>query len=96
MRRFAILLILAVCACAKPAAQQAQRQPKSALVTSTSAAQSAMPGKTSAAMHFIAVPKDKAQLDRLLAMGYTVHNDHMHPPGVKACPLDNRASSVVQ
>lgn len=32
------------------------------------------------------VPADKAQLDRLLSLGYTVHDDHMHKPGVAACP----------
>ena len=32
------------------------------------------------------VPGDKAQLDRLLTLGYTVHDDHMHKPGVAACP----------
>jgi hypothetical protein len=29
-------------------------------------------------------------------MGYTVHNDHMHPPGVRECPLDKAGASVVQ
>jgi hypothetical protein len=55
-----------------------------------------MVGAKQAAMHSIPVPKDKAQLDRMLAMGYTVHEDHMHPPGVKECPLDKAGSSVVQ
>jgi hypothetical protein len=32
----------------------------------------------------------------MLAMGYTVHDDHMHPPGVKECPLDKEGGSVVQ
>jgi len=65
-------------------------------MTPTAAPESAIPTKTSAAMHFIAIPKDKEQLDRLLAMGYTVHNDHMHPPGVRECPLDKAGASVVQ
>jgi hypothetical protein len=96
MRRFAILLLLGIATCGKQADRQAQRSAKPAVMTSTTAAQSTMPGKTLAAMHFIAVPKDKAQLNRLLAMGYTVHNDHMHPPGVKECPLDKAGGSVVQ
>lgn len=32
------------------------------------------------------IPKDHAQLERLLAMGYTVHEDHLHAPGVTSCP----------
>lgn len=43
----------------------------------------------------IPVPADKAQLERMLAMGYTVHEDHMHAPGVKECPF-NMGGSVVQ
>ena len=34
----------------------------------------------------IPMPKDKAQLKRLLAMGYTIHDDHLHAPGVIGCP----------
>ena len=34
----------------------------------------------------IPIPKDQAQLKRLLAMGYTVHEDHLHAPGVTSCP----------
>lgn len=35
---------------------------------------------------WIPMPKDKAQLQRLLAMGYTIHEDHLHAPGVTSCP----------
>jgi hypothetical protein len=47
-------------------------------------------------MHLIPIPKDKAQLDRLLAMGYTIHENHMHPPGVKECPFDKNGGGVVE
>jgi hypothetical protein len=55
-----------------------------------------IPAKAMAEMHLIPIPKDKAQLNRLLAMGYTVHKDHMHPPGVKECPLDKNSGGVVE
>jgi hypothetical protein len=42
----------------------------------------------------LSVPADKQQLERLLAMGYTVHDDHLHPPGVKECPFDMGGSVV--
>jgi len=35
---------------------------------------------------WIPIPKDKAQLQRLLAMGYKIHQDHLHAPGVNGCP----------
>ena len=95
MKRFAILLVFSICACGKEAAPAHQQVANSGALPTVAAAQS-MPAAKSAAMHFIAVPKDKAQLDRLLAMGYTIHNDHMHPPGVKECPLDKAGASVVQ
>lgn len=92
MKWFAILLLFGLAGCGKqpvPAHEQTVKP-----VTTAVGAQS-MPARP-AAMHFIAVPKEKAQLDRLLAMGYTIHNDHMHPPGVKECPLDKAGASVVQ
>lgn len=33
------------------------------------------------------MPKDQTELDRLILAGYTPHSDHLHPPGVKSCPL---------
>jgi len=45
-----------------------------------------MPAKISKAALMIPIPKDQAQLKRLLAMGYTVHEDHLHAPGVTSCP----------
>ncbi|MEO5971978.1 MAG: hypothetical protein ABIP91_01240 [Sphingomicrobium sp.] len=32
------------------------------------------------------VPTDPVALRKLQAMGYTVHDDHLHAPGVAACP----------
>jgi hypothetical protein len=45
-----------------------------------------LPAKMSKAALMIPIPKDPAQLKRLLAMGYTVHEDHLHAPGVTSCP----------
>lgn len=96
MRWFAILLLFGFAACHKQAEPAPDPQTaRAAQPASLDAAQS-MTSSKAAAMHSIPVPKDKAQLDRMLAMGYTVHEDHMHPPGVKECPLDKAGSSVVQ
>ncbi|HEX6072227.1 MAG TPA: hypothetical protein VFY95_04385 [Sphingomicrobium sp.] len=95
MREIAILVAVGFCACGKeadPVAQPAQAP----AATSAAAPQSPVAGKmapTKAAM--LAVPEDKQQLERLLALGYTVHEDHLHPPGVKECPF-NMGGGVVQ
>jgi hypothetical protein len=92
MKCLAIFLLVALAACGR----QADPKPAQAQAAAgMAAAQSMMPGKAGAEMHMIPIPKDKAQLDRLLAMGYTIHQDHMHPPGVKECPFDKNSGSVV-
>jgi hypothetical protein len=58
--------------------------------------QSKIAGKTAPTKAtLLEVPEDKQQLDRLLAMGYTVHDEHLHPPGTKECPFD-MGGGVVQ
>lgn len=93
MKRFAILLLFGLAACGKQADPPAQKQ---AATTAAPAAQSTMAATPAAMEKMIPVPKDKAQLDRMLAMGYTVHDDHMHPPGVKECAFDKAGGSVIQ
>lgn len=96
MKRLAIV-ILGIGACAKQADEKSTQQvPSKALALPTPTAQSAMPGKAGAEMKLIPIPKDKAQLARLVSMGYTVHQNHMHPPGVKSCPFDKNAGSLVE
>jgi hypothetical protein len=41
------------------------------------------------------MPKDQAQLDRMILAGYTPHGDHLHPPGVKECPLSQGSEAVM-
>ena len=97
MKRFAIFLLLGIAASTRHAdPKSAPTVPKSAALPSPAAGQSMIPAKAMAEMHLIPIPKDKAQLNRLLAMGYTVHKDHMHPPGVKECPLDKNSGGVVE
>jgi hypothetical protein len=91
-----MLLLFGLGACGKQAHPAGDPQKTGAAQSTSLAVAQAMTGSKAAAMHSIPVPKDKAQLDRMLAMGYTVHEDHMHPPGVKECPLDKAGASVVQ
>ena len=96
MRWFAILLLVGLAGCGKQAGQPVQKQAAKSDSASVATAQSTASAQPAAMETMIPVPKDKAQLDRMLAMGYTVHEDHMHPPGVKECPMDKAAGSVVQ
>jgi hypothetical protein len=41
------------------------------------------------------IPKDQKELDRLILAGYTPHGDHLHPPGVKNCPLAKEGNEAV-
>jgi hypothetical protein len=92
MRLLPVLIVLGLVACGK-APDQKSAQPTAKPAAAAPAAPKSMPATAQAAM--IPVPTDKAQLDRMLAMGYTVHEDHMHAPGVKECPF-NMGGSVVQ
>lgn len=80
MRGMAALLILGLYACGD------DRDPASAPpVDAPQSTVAGAPVPTKAAL--IAVPGDKAELQRLIDLGYTVHDDHLHPPGAKECPL---------
>jgi hypothetical protein len=91
-------LLLGLAACTNHAHQDRaqQRSSKPVALPSRPTAQSARAGNASMEMKLIPIPKDKAQLARLLAMGYTVHRDHMHPPGVNSCPFDKSGGSVIE
>jgi hypothetical protein len=41
------------------------------------------------------LPKDQKELDRLILAGYTPHGNHLHPPGVKSCPLAKEGNEAV-
>ena len=41
------------------------------------------------------MPKDQAELDRMILAGYTPHGNHLHPPGVKKCPLAQEGNEAV-
>ena len=74
-----VVLFLALAACSQQRHEQASQQ-------KLAPPRAIMPAKVSKAALMIPIPKDQAQLKRLLAMGYTVHEDHLHAPGVTSCP----------
>jgi hypothetical protein len=77
----AILLLLGACSESQPEREASAAAPAAAAELPTVAAASAP--QTSPLM---AMPEDAEALKRLQAMGYTVHEDHLHAPGVTSCP----------
>ncbi len=97
MRQLAILLALTLLGCGKDAAPPTQpQQSQTRSSASVPAPQRSQPaGKMAATKAMLEVPEDKGELQRLIALGYTVHDNHLHPPGVKECPF-NMGGSMVQ
>jgi|KBSSwiStaDraftv2_1062776.scaffolds.fasta_scaffold03736_18 hypothetical protein len=94
MKLLPIIMLVGLASCGDAGDQPVAR--RSAQPTAAEAPAKSMASKPVAAQAaMIPVPTDKAQLERMLAMGYTVHEDHMHAPGVKECPF-NMGGSVVQ
>lgn len=97
MKRFIFVLVFALAACGKQNhGSTVQAPPQSVTPAAAAGPQSKMPENATAEMKLIPIPKDKGQLGRLIAMGYTVHQNHMHPPGVRSCPFDKTGGSVVE
>ncbi len=73
------ILLLAGCSEAADDTAASRNEPAPATLPATA-------GTQSKAALMLPLPDDRAQLDRLLAMGYQAHDDHLHAPGVTACP----------
>ena len=82
MRLFLAALLLVACS-QNQQPQERHANPLSKPVAVAAALPTAGQSRTPL---WIAIPKDKAQLQRLLAMGYKIHEDHLHAPGVTSCP----------
>ena len=81
-----IFVLLGLAACSQPKnAEMRQGTHHLAGVSMPAKGSMAAKGLAKRAL-MIPIPKDHAQLQRLLAMGYTIHEDHLHAPGVTSCP----------
>jgi len=89
MKRLFLLLALGVSACEREV-------PEGTAGPAPAAPGAILPGQDSAkkSADVLPVPKEQAQLDRLILAGYTPHGSHLHPPGVNECPL-TKGSEVV-
>lgn len=90
MRPFVLLLLLAAGACDRGAEQRTAAPAPSA--TDVAISQNASVSKPPA---LVPMPKDRAEIDRMILAGYTPHADHLHAPGVKECPLAEGSEAVM-
>jgi uncharacterized lipoprotein YmbA len=79
MRLFMIGSALLMAACDQQEQRHAAQVPNAPDIPALSA------GQSKAAL-MIAIPKDPDALRKLVKMGYTMHEDHLHAPGVTSCP----------
>ena len=73
-------------------------EPQAGPTASTPAAAEAMlpeDARKSQPPSVVAKPAEQAELDRMILAGYTPHADHLHPPGVKSCPLAQGSEAVM-
>ncbi len=89
MKRLLLLFALGVSACEREA-------PEGTAGPAPAALDAILPGQDSAKKSAVVlpIPKDQAQLDRMILAGFTPHGEHLHPPGVNECPL-TKGSEVV-
>lgn len=90
MTRHLLLIAFGVCGCSQAPEEQASA-PSSALHNESVAGREAQ----SKAPLVLPMPTDQKELDQLILAGYTPHGKHLHPPGVKNCPLANEGKEAV-
>jgi hypothetical protein len=90
MNRLLIMVALAGSACERQP-QDSAAAPATVVpdaVISTQAPSSKPPS-------VVPMPKDQVDVDRMILAGYTPHGTHLHPPGVKECPLAQDSETVM-
>ena len=87
MKRFLLFVALAAGAC--------QRQEQQSAAVPARAPDEVPKAPASKLPAVVPMPKDQAELDRMILAGYTPHGTHLHPPGVKECPLEQGSKAVM-
>lgn len=89
MKRLVLLIVLATLAC--------NEEPQRNAAVSTPATDVILPAQSrqSKPPKVIPMPKEQAELDRMILAGFTPHSDHLHPPGVKKCPIAQGSEAVM-
>jgi hypothetical protein len=90
MKRLMLLIALASSGCdTKPQGDATERTPAASEAMVPTETRQSQPPKV------VPLPTDQAELDRMILAGYTPHADHLHPPGVKNCPLAKEGNEAV-
>lgn len=90
MRQLLLLVALGTFACSRAPEERASA-PEPAALPEANAVQ---PARSEAPL-VLPLPKDQTELDQMILAGYTPHGDHLHPPGVKNCPLAKEGNEAV-
>ena len=90
MRKLLLPIALVACACDRDPGESA-----AAPSASMPAQSGAKPTAQSKAPLVAPMPKDQAEIDRMILAGYTPHGTHLHPPGMKKCPLEKEGNAAV-
>ena len=90
MKKILLLALTLVCACNREA-QERTAAPAASVPNEIVA----MPTAQSSAPLVVTMPKDQAEIDRMILAGYTPHGSHLHPPGMKKCPLEQQGNAAV-
>jgi hypothetical protein len=80
------LVLLGLAACAQQKTSETRQETRQTAGVATPAKASSPAAGSPKRALMVPIPKDHGQLERLLAMGYTIHEDHLHAPGVTSCP----------
>lgn len=89
MRQLWLILLLVSGGCDRqPEATKATSAPQRAELPQLDGPKSKVPA-------VVPMPKDKADLDRMILAGYTPHGNHLHSPGVNECPLSKGNEAVM-
>ena len=90
MKRFMLLIALAASGCdTEPQGDAAASAPAASEAVVPIETRQSQPPKV------VSLPKDQAELDRMILAGYTPHGTHLHPPGMKECPLTQGSEAVM-
>lgn len=90
MRHLLLLIAFGTCACDRTTEERTSPTKPSAPLEAVTT-----PAQQSKAPLVLPMPKDQKELDRLILAGYTPHGNHLHPPGVKNCPLAKEGNEAV-
>lgn len=89
MKLLLLLLVPTLLACDRQPQRNVSPRP------SASEAVLARDNRQSQPPKVIPMPRVQAELDRLILAGFTPHDDHLHPPGVKSCPMADEGGAVM-